>query len=162
MSLPFLKTPVGSDPVVVESTFKASPARVFRAWTDPAQVQAWFGLAPHSMASIEIDLRQGGEWKFSRPPSELSRDAMRGTYVTVEPERKLVFTWRYEQEFADGRIEATAESEVTVTFEPVPEGTFVRLTHAAIRTEDGRKGVGSGWSAGFGSIHALLEKEEAA
>ena len=162
MSLPFLTSPHGSDPLVVENTFKASPARVFRAWTDPTEVKAWFGQAPHSMSKVEIDLREGGAWKFSMPPSDTSRDALRGTYVTVEPERKLVFTWCHEREFADGRVEVTPDSEVTVTFEPAEQGTFVRLTHAGIRKEDARKGVGSGWSASFGSIQALLEKEEAA
>ena len=162
MSLPYLTSPHGSDPVVVENTFKASPSRVFRAWTDPAEVKAWFGQAPHSMSAIEIDLREGGAWKFSMLPSDTSRDALRGTYVTVEPDRKLVFTWCHEREFADGRVEVTPDSEVTVTFEPSEQGTFVRLTHAGIRKEDARKGVGSGWSASFGSIQALLEKEEAA
>ncbi|WPZ36524.1 SRPBCC domain-containing protein [Thalassobaculum sp. OXR-137] len=162
MNLPFLTSPHGSDPVVVENTFKAPPARVFRAWTDPAEVKAWFGQAPHSMSAIEIDLREGGAWKFSMPPTETSRDALRGTYVTVEPDRKLVFTWCHEREFADGRVEVTPDSEVTVTFEPAEQGTFVRLTHSGIRKEDARKGVGSGWAASFGSIQALLEQEEAA
>ena len=159
MSLPFLKSPHGSDPVIVESTFRAPPARLFRAWTDPTELKAWFGQAPHSMAAIEADVREGGAWRFTLPPTEVSRDALRGTYVTVERDRRLVFTWCHEREFADGRVEVTPESEVTVTFEPAEEGTFVRLTHAAIRKEDARKGVGSGWSASFGSIHALLEKE---
>lgn len=162
MSLPFLKSPHGSDPVIVENTFKASPSRVFRAWTEPTEVKAWFGQAPHSMASIEIDLREGGAWTFTTPPTETSRDILRGCYVTVEPDRKLVFTWIHTREFADGRVEVTPESEVTVTFEPVEQGTFVRLTHAGIRKEDGRKGVGSGWSVGFGAIQALLESETVA
>ncbi len=162
MSLPFLTSAPGSDPVVVENTFKASPARVFRAWTDPAELKAWFGLAPHSMAAVEVDVREGGAWRFTLPPTEISRDALHGTYVTVEPERRLVFTWCHEREFADGRVEVTPESRVTVTFEPAGEGTVVRLTHVGIRREDARKGVGSGWSASFGSIAALLDREQAA
>ena len=43
MSLPFLKSPPGETPVIVEGLFAASPDRVFRAWTEADEVLKWFG-----------------------------------------------------------------------------------------------------------------------
>ena len=56
----FLKSPAGTDPVIVEGLFRAPVARVYRAWTDPAQLVAWFGPAPKAMVSAEADVRVGG------------------------------------------------------------------------------------------------------
>lgn len=159
MTLAFLKSPEGADPIVVEGTFKATPARVFRAWTTPDEVKKWFGQRPDSLATAEIDLRVGGVWRFAFEAMEAHQDVVGGTYAAVEAGSRLAFSWVHERVFPDGRVEKTPASEVTVTFEAVEDGTFVRLVHAAIRAEDARKGVGQGWNASFGAIHTALDSE---
>ena len=57
MTLDFLQTEQGDDPVVVEGHFAAPPAKVFQAWTDPDIVMKWFGPAPNSLHSAAIDLQ---------------------------------------------------------------------------------------------------------
>jgi uncharacterized protein YndB with AHSA1/START domain len=37
---------------------------VWRCWTDPAHLPSWFGPAGYSCRTKEIDLRQGGIWRF--------------------------------------------------------------------------------------------------
>lgn len=162
MTFPFLKSPAGADPIVIEGMFKATPERVFRAWTSSEEVKRWFGQQPNSLASAEIDLRVGGAWRFAFPAGEAHQDVLGGTYAAVEPGSRLAFSWVHERVFPDGRVEKTPASEVTVTFEPANEGTFVRLVHAAIRAEDARRGVGQGWAASFGAIQAMLQAEAAA
>lgn len=162
MTLAFLRSPEGADPIVVEGTFKATPERVFRAWTTPDEVKKWFGQRPDSLASAEIDLQVGGSWRFAFEAMEAHQDVLGGTYAAVEPGSRLSFSWIHERVFPDGRVEKTPASEVTVTFEPVDGGTFVRLVHAAIRAEDARKGVGQGWNASFGAIQAALDTESVA
>jgi len=158
MSLPFLTSEPGETPVVVEGVFKATPDRVFRAWTEPDEIRRWFGPTPHSLETIDIDLREGGAWRFAFPKAEGGQNAMIGEYVDVEAGRRLVFTWQHERVLDDGAREATPRSQVTVTFEPRAEGTFVRLVHEAIEKVDGRQGVGRGWNAGFGQLQALFEQ----
>lgn len=162
MTPPLLKSPAGGDPVIVEGTFRASPERVFRAWTRPEEVTRWFGSAPNSLSSAEIDLRVGGAWRFNFPATETQRDSIYGTYTAIEPGQALVFSWAHERTFPDGRVETSATSEVSVTFEPTGEGTFVRLVHAAIRAEDTRKGVGQGWTTSFTSMAEMLDAGVAA
>lgn len=162
MTLPFLRSPAGADPIVIEGMFKATPERVFRAWTSTEEVRKWFGQKPDSLASAEIDLRVGGAWRFAFKAGEAHQDVLGGTYAAVEPGSKLAFSWIHERIFPGGRFERTPASEVTVTFEPASEGTFVRLVHAAIRAEDARKGVGQGWAASFGAIQAVLDAEPVA
>jgi uncharacterized protein YndB with AHSA1/START domain len=53
--------------VLITRIFDAPRDRVFRAWTDPDQVAAWYG--PEQMDTprdrINIDLRVGGRWELT-------------------------------------------------------------------------------------------------
>jgi uncharacterized protein YndB with AHSA1/START domain len=58
--------------VLITRIFDAPRAQVFRAWTDPAQVAAWYGPA-HMEAPperVNIDLRVGGRWELTMVPRE--------------------------------------------------------------------------------------------
>lgn len=53
--------------VLITRVFEAPRERVFRAWTDPDEVAAWYGPA-HMDAPRErmrIDLRVGGRWEVT-------------------------------------------------------------------------------------------------
>ena len=61
-------TPVAADQeVLITRIFDAPRERVFRAWTDPDHVAAWYG--PEHMEAprerIRIDLRVGGRWELT-------------------------------------------------------------------------------------------------
>jgi uncharacterized protein YndB with AHSA1/START domain len=53
--------------VLITRVFEAPRERVFRAWTDPDEVAAWYG--PEHMEAprerIRIDLRVGGRWELT-------------------------------------------------------------------------------------------------
>ena len=58
--------------VLITRIFDAPRAQVFRAWTDPAQVAAWYG--PEHMDApperVNIDLRVGGRWELTMLPRD--------------------------------------------------------------------------------------------
>ena len=156
MSLPFLKSPLGDEPVVVEGHFNASPERVFRAWTDSNEAKAWFGPGGNGLHSAKIDARAGGRWRFDYGVNDGRRDVLEGKYLEVIADSRLVFSWVHERHFEDGRVETTAPSQVTVTFASARDGTFVRLVHERIVRKSGRLGVGEGWDGTFASLEAYL------
>lgn len=153
MNLEFLQTPLGEDPVMVSAVFKASPARLYQAWTDPEELTRWFGRTPNSLKRAEVDLRVGGAWRFSFAEEE---GALLGEYVEIVPDERLVFTWRHEKRVESGRIEATPVSQVTVRFEPEGAGARLTVRHEGVLAEEGRRNVGGGWSGCIGHLRALL------
>jgi uncharacterized protein YndB with AHSA1/START domain len=152
----FVKSGPGADPVVVEGYYAVPPAKVFAAWTDPEIVVKWFGRAPNSLLSADIDLRPDGGWKFLLSADDVAASWFEGRYLEILPGEKLVFSWAHVSAPADGEAERTPDSRVEVNFTPQGSGTFVRLVHSAVRREDARRGIGMGWEASFGAIRDLL------
>lgn len=159
MSLAFVKSPDGADPIIVEGVFHASAERMFAAWTTPSDIKQWFGPGPGHLDEVDVDLREGGAWRFLYGMKDGQSNELAGAYHIVEAPRKLVFSWIHTRAFEDGRAESTAESTVTVTFEERDDGTLVRLVHEAIKTEDGRLGVGGGWNGSFVRLDQVVHDQ---
>ena len=58
----------GGETVRLERTFRAEIDRVFRAFTDPAELVHWWGPMNVRTSVAEIDLRIGGECRWVMHP----------------------------------------------------------------------------------------------
>lgn len=75
-------------------TLEATPAEVFRAWTDPDQLEWFYNDAqPIPDESIELDLRVGGVWRQRMVINESTAYTTGGVYREIVPDEKLVFSW---------------------------------------------------------------------
>jgi uncharacterized protein YndB with AHSA1/START domain len=56
--------------VLITRIFDAPREQVFKAWTDPDEVVAWYGPAQMEVArdSVRIDARVGGRWELTMVP----------------------------------------------------------------------------------------------
>ena len=50
--------------IVLCRVIAAPRARVFQAFTDPSQITRWFGPKGFKTETLEIDIREGGRWRF--------------------------------------------------------------------------------------------------
>lgn len=154
----FLRSAPGEAPLILEAMFRATPERVFRAWTEPDQVKAWFGLHKNQVTKAEIDLRVGGVWRFYLQTESDGDVFFEGEYFDIEPARKLVFSWTHVVQTEDGARTESVTSQVTVTFEPVGKATRVHLLHESL-SDSGRLNVSRGWNASFTNLDALFPGE---
>jgi len=150
------RSPAGINPVVIEALFPAQPDRLFDAWTRPDDLRKWFGQDPSQLAKIEIDLREGGAWRFEMVPGETSVEFLEGEYLKIRRAELLSFSWAHLVKNADGTSQKTPASKVTVTFSPMGASTKMRLEHSAIISNGGRIGVREGWTTSMKSLFALL------
>lgn len=102
----------GESEVRISRTFNAPARLVFKAWTDPALVAKWW--APLSLGvqivSCDADVREGGQYRYVIRAREHGEMAFYGTYKTVTPHSKLVYTQVFEPMASSGEV------VVTVTF----------------------------------------------
>lgn len=130
----------------VERTLPASPEQVFRAWTDPGEMQAWFAPDPAMEIEADVDLRVGGRYRI-----RMGEYVVSGTYEAVERPTQLVFTWRWETD------EAAGETLVTVELAPDGQGgTLLRLRHERLPDETQRTNHAQGWEACLARLEQLL------
>ncbi len=116
---------------------EASPERVFAAWTDVEQLAAWWW--PQLVGTTyDVDARPGGRYRIESPAIGAT---VTGVYTEVDPPRRLVFTWVWQ----DAGEPATVEDTVVVTFEPDDSGTQVTVAHTSSEhVPDG--GAEQGWN----------------
>ena len=157
----FLQSQPGDEPIIVEGFFPVSPQILFNAWTEPDKIKRWFGIRPNSLASAEVDLRKGGLWRFLTTDEGAHTVGMEGEYLEIVPDEKLVLSWMHVIVHPGGKREETPVSKVEVNFSPKGSGTWLKVMHSGIRTEDARKGVGGGWTSSFTQIMDLLQELEA-
>lgn len=132
----------------VRRVIRAPRERVFQAWTTPSEVKRWSSPGPVEVVTSEIDLRVGGNYKLNmRAPDGAAHNAF-GVYREVDPPKRVVYTWSWEQE-PDVR-----DTVVTVEFNDLGEkGTEVVLRHTGLATAKQRESHTQGWTG-------ILEKLE--
>ncbi len=96
------------------------PEATFALITQPERLRRWMTVA------ARVELRPAGDYRWTVTPGHTAA----GTVVDVEPGKRVVFSWGWE----DGDP-APGGSTVTVTLTPVDAGTEVRLVHDGLNGE---------------------------
>lgn len=133
--------------ILIERSFRAPRALVWRAFTDPALVRKWMGPAEFPMTRCEIDLRPGGEFLYEWAAQG---HQMPGRFVEVDAPRRLVY-----------EDTGPTPSHVTYTFTEEKDGhtkvaMLARLGSKALRDEMLASGFTEGMEACYVALDALL------
>src|ERR1700753_4351940 len=81
------------DQILIERTFAAPAASVWRAFTEPELVRRWWHAKRGEVTVCEIDLRLGGTWRYGmRPFSDAGEFAFYGEFVEIVPVEKIIQT----------------------------------------------------------------------
>lgn len=126
---------------------------VYQAWTDPEHLPRWF--RPYDDVTLEIiafDLREGGEYAFHFTWPE-SQFVLRGKFLTVEPQRCLIFTWVPEAP----DIDAGKDTMVAVFFRALGDSeTEVELHHTLFPDDAMRERHEGCWNATLDQLFRRL------
>ncbi len=140
--------------LVVQRKIKASPERLFDAWTQPELMKQWYHAGDKMTTPLaETDLKVGGAWKVLMHHTDENRDfPANGKYLVIERPNKLVFTW-----YPYGQ--ADYETKVTLLFKKVSdEFTEMTLTQEGLRNEADYKNHSHGWNGCVGSLENFVAK----
>ena len=100
--------------------FDAPRERLFELWTDPAHIGKWWGPRGFTTTTHAMDVRPGGEWRFTMHGPDGQDYKNRIAYLEVVPPERLAY--KHAGEEGDEPV----KFHVTVTF--AAEGAKTRLT----------------------------------
>lgn len=115
--------------IVITRTLNAPPELVWAAWTDPSRLARWFGPSGFVTRTERMDVKPGGQWKFTMRGPDGRDYSNLITYLEVRKPSRIV----YEHGGADD-VEPV-HFETIATFEPVGKGTLVTLRMSFVSKE---------------------------
>ena len=135
--------------LTLKRRFKAPPAKVFAAWTDPEKIRRWMGPEGVVGLSAEIDARVGGSYRLLMKSPDGEEHDVSGVYREVVPNEKLVFTWAW-------KSTPERQSLVTVLLKPDGDGTLLTLTHEQFFDETARDHHRQGWTGSLDKLERFV------
>lgn len=147
--MPASPSPATKPSLSLKRRLKAPPDKVFRAWTEPAQIAHWFGPEGVETLSAEMDLRVGGKFRVVMLAPDGEEHDVSGVYREVVTNERLVFTWAW-------RSTPERESLVTVTLKPDGNATEMTLLHEHFFDETARDRHNFGWTGALNKLERLF------
>lgn len=138
----------------IKRLIKAPRDRVYAAWTDPAQLKQWFGPENVQTRELIADARAGGAFRWDLTNSDGEKMTMRGEYRELQPGRKIVFTWQWQ----DDEDWENHISIVTVELSDRDGDTELRLSHEQLPNEASRDGHTRGWESALDKLAKFFSK----
>jgi glutathione S-transferase len=127
----------------IKRFIKAPCDRVYAAWTDPVQLREWFGPESVRTRSLSVDARVGGKYRWEIVNQDGEEMAVFGEYRELVPGRKIVFSWRWD----DDEAWSNQSSLVTVELSDCDGGTELRLVHEQLPSTESRDRHTGGWNS---------------
>ena len=129
-------------------------ARVYDAWTDPAQLREWFGPENVRTRNITADVRAGGKYRWDLTSPEGEEMSAFGEYRELVPGKKIVLTWKWD----DDETWENRTSVVTVELSESGGGTELRLRHEQLPSEESRDRHSEGWNSLLDRLAQFISK----
>ncbi|WP_163868802.1 SRPBCC family protein [Myxococcus eversor] len=133
-----MTSPVIHKSFTLERTYPTSPARVFKAMSDPRKKRRWFAEGEGFIVdSYSLDFKVGGfertRFRYGDGP-EMTHDCV---YLDIIEDTRLIFAYSMTYDGAP-----MSSSLGSMEFVPVPSGTSLRLTEhtAFVDGKDGSEG----------------------
>ena len=135
----------------MKRTFHAPREKVFRAWTDAKELARWFApSSDYSTAVPELELKVGGRYVIEMHHKDGNVHRVTGAYREIQPNEKIKFTWRWEND------PAAHESIVTVEFRDLGPSTEILLSHEQLPSAEQSGKHEQGWNGCFDQLGKYL------
>jgi uncharacterized protein YndB with AHSA1/START domain len=138
----------------IKRFINAPRERVYRAWTDPAQLKEWWGPEGVRTRKFEADARVGGKYRWDLFNQEGEEMSVFGEYRELIPGKKIVFTWKWD----DDEAWENKSSTVTIELSDRDGGTEIKLTHVQLPSEESRNRHNEGWNSVLDRLERFFNK----
>jgi uncharacterized protein YndB with AHSA1/START domain len=145
---------MSNNSVSLHKVLKATPEKVFRAFTESSAIASW--LPPYGFLCVvhEMDVRVGGGYKMSFTNFTTGNGhSFGGKYQDIQPAKFLKYTDRFDDPNLPG------EMTTTVTFKKVSVGTELSIVQEGIPDMIPAETCYLGWQDSIDKLTRLVEPE---
>jgi uncharacterized protein YndB with AHSA1/START domain len=147
-------TTPNTNTVKLHRVLRASPDRVFRAFTDPDAMVKWLPPNGFTARIQHLDTKVGGSYKMSFTNFTTGKSlSFGGKYVELVPQERI----RYTDQFDDPNL--PGEMLTTVTFKKVFCGTELQVVQEGIPAAIPAEACYLGWQESLILLAKLVEAE---
>lgn len=153
--------------ILISRFFEAPREMVWKAWTEPDLVKAWWGPKGYSIPVCKINLKLGGEYHLCMHSPEGQNFWSKGTYLEVVKNEKLVMTDSFSDE--EGNIlpasaygmsgDWPSELLISVTFDDYEDKTRIVIRHVGTPEGEMTDLTEKGWKESIDKLSVLIEEE---
>ena len=145
---------IADNELLIVRTFNAPPSLVFALWSSAEHIKRWMGPTNFTCPEATIDFRVGGSYRAMIKSNEHGENWFGGVYREIVPEKRLVFTFTWDNEGPSTGVETL----VTITFEERNGKTLQTFHQTPFHSVERRDSHVGGWSEAFDKEAAYLEK----
>lgn len=131
---------------------KATPDKVYAAWSDPAVLKQWFGPGDCTVIALDFEPEENRPYSISlaTPDGDLT---VAGVFLKVEPNRHLEFSFQWQ---ADPGEPEEAVTTVSVAFQAEGQDTRLVLTHEGHPSQASSDRHEEGWTGSLANLEQAL------
>lgn len=145
---------LNDDELLITRSFDAPASVVFAMWTDPEHFRRWMGPGTFTCPEVEMDVRVGGRYRAMIESPEHGENRFGGVYREIEPGRRLVFTFAWDNDGPSAGIETL----VTIAFEERDGQTVQTFHQRPFRNVERRDSHVDGWTSAFEKLARYARK----
>ncbi len=139
--------------LTISKVFNAPVKAIWEAWTKPEHIVQWWAPPGMEVKIVEHSFKVGGKWKYSMPMPDGNLFISEGTYLEIEPYKKIVTTADFKP--------MTEGVEIHILFEEEGDKTHFTFSviHATVEycKQQEKMGFYNGWGSAFKRIESLLD-----
>ena len=145
---------IADNELLIVRTFNAPPSVVFALWSSAEHMKRWMGPKNFTCPEAEVDFHIGGTYRAMIKSAEYGENWFAGVYREIVPDKRLVFTFIWENEGPSAGVETL----VTITFEERAGKTVQTFHQVPFRDVERRDSHVGAWSEAFDKESAYAEK----
>lgn len=144
----------GESTIRIERTFDVSPEKFFRVITNKELIPKWWVGPGYDVRVEEMDVREGGRWKFAQVMQDGTTFNFFGTYHEIAPGERVIQTFEF-----SGLPERGHVILEKMEMQPTEDGkTKMTVTQSFFSAQDRDGMLQSGMEEGMQNTYNVLDK----
>lgn len=135
--------------------YDAAPAKLFKAWSDPAIIPKWFTASPENTKTVvpAFDFKVGGAFKIDMEMPDGTHNIAAGEFLEIVKDKKICMSWRWLE--SPTAHNPTYDSVLTISLAEAGAGTDLTLTHEKLADQTDVDNHTGGWQMMLNTIKTL-------